>query len=448
MTAFSAVRRAGKRPVLIESGPYGTMCARVGCMPSKLLIAASDAAHAVRGSGKFGVQVPELAIDGEQVMKRVREERDRFVSFAVNTVEGYDDDSKLTGRARFVSDTRLYIDNHTQLDVQSTVIATGSTPFIPGDFSHLGDRLIVNDDVFDWQTLPRRILVVGTGVIGMELGQALARLGVKTCLINRGKGLAGISDPAVLASASEIFEGELDIRCNTELDDTELSENGVKVRLVTHADNGQTSVSEFEVDCILMAAGRRPCLEDLELEATSIAWDGTAALPLDADTLQLGKAPIFMAGDVTGQHPLLHEAADDGFIAGSNAAHFPDLTPGQRRAPIGIVFCDPQIARIGLTWSQLPDPDAFVVGEIDFSNQGRSRIMNRNRGLLRIYASRTEGRLLGAEMVGPNMEHIAHLLAWAWQQDLTIPAMLTMPFYHPVIEEGLRTALRQAASQL
>src|SRR5699024_6887754 len=112
MTAFSAVRRAGKRPVLIESGPYGTMCARVGCMPSKLLIAASDAAHAVRGSSVFGVKTPEPVIDGEEVMKRVREERDRFVSFAVKIVEGYDASSKVKGRPRFVSDTRLLIDNH------------------------------------------------------------------------------------------------------------------------------------------------------------------------------------------------------------------------------------------------------------------------------------------------------------------------------------------------
>src|SRR5699024_4903002 len=326
MTAFSAVRRAGKRPVLIESGPYGTMCARVGCMPSKLLIAAADAAQAVRGSQIFGVEAGSPVIDGEAVMKRVRDERDRFVSFAVDTVGNYAAETKLRGPARFLSDTRLLIGDHTQLDVRATVIATGSAPFIPGDYTHLGDRLVVNDDVFDWHTLPRRILVVGTGVIGLELGQALARLGVKTYLINRSKGLAGISDPAVLDSASSIFGDELDIRCDTALDHAELSETGVKVRLLTRPDSGHTTVAEFEVDYVLMATGRRPCLDDLELDNTSIAWNGSDPLPLDSDTLQLGSAPLFMAGDVTGLHPLLHEAADDGFIAGSNAAHYPDTT--------------------------------------------------------------------------------------------------------------------------
>jgi dihydrolipoamide dehydrogenase len=89
-----------------------------------------------------------------------------------------------------------------------------------------------------------------------------------------------------------------------------------------------------------------------------------------------------------------------------------------------------------------------VVGEVSFENQGRSRVMLRNRGLLRVYADAVSGRLLGAEMIGPDAEHIAHLLAWALQSRLTIERMLEMPFYHPVVEEGLRTALRDASAKL
>src|SRR5699024_4198541 len=177
---------------------------------------------------------------------------------------------------------------------------------------------------------------------------------------------------------------------------------------------GHTTVSDFEVGFVRMASGWRLSLDVLELDNTSIAWNGSDPLPLDSDTLQLGSAPLFMAGDVTGLHPLLHEAADDGFIAGSNAAHYPDTTAGQRRAPMSVVFCDPQVAHVGQTHAQLTDADDHVIGQADFSGQGRSRIINRNQGLLRVYASRDDGRFLGAEMVGPAMEHIAHLLAWAW----------------------------------
>src|SRR5699024_3175462 len=105
----------------------------------------------------------------------------------------------------------------------------------------------------------------------------------------------------------------------------------------------------------------------------------------DPNTLQLGTAPIFIAGDVTGQLPLLHEAADEGHIAGKNAAHYPDVQPGTRRAPLSIVFTDPQIASVGKNYASIDDKTSIVTGEVDFGNQGRSRIIGKNQGMLRVY---------------------------------------------------------------
>ena len=124
-----------------------------------------------------------------------------------------------------------------------------------------------------------------------------------------------------------------------------------------------------------------------------------------------------------------------------------DRRQGLRRAPLAVVFSDPQIALAGQGHARLT-PGTFVTGEVDFGDQGRSRVMLKNRGLLHVYADIATGRFLGAEMVGPSAEHIGHLLAWAVQQELTVARMLEMPFYHPVIEEGLRTALRDAAAKL
>ena len=153
---------------------------------------------------------------------------------------------------------------------------------------------------------------------------------------------------------------------------------------------------------------------------------------------------LFFAGDVNAVAPILHEAADDGRISGSNAARWPEQTPQvhERRAAMGIVFTDPQIMMAGKRFKQLPEK--VLIGEVDFSNQGRSRIMLKNKGKLRVYADPDTEIFLGAEMAGPAAEHIAHLLAWCVQQQLTISQMLSMPFYHPVIEEGVRTALRGA----
>jgi dihydrolipoamide dehydrogenase len=118
-----------------------------------------------------------------------------------------------------------------------------------------------------------------------------------------------------------------------------------------------------------------------------------------------------------------------------------------RRARLGIVFTDPQIAIVGGGYHAL-EQGRFEVGQVSFEDQGRSRILFKNKGLLNVYGDIATGRLLGAEMIGPAAEHIGHLLAWSLQSQLTISEMLEMPFYHPVIEEGVRTALRHLQSKL
>ena len=110
---------------------------------------------------------------------------------------------------------------------------------------------------------------------------------------------------------------------------------------------------------------------------------------------------------------------------------------------MAVVFTDPQIMKVGQSFDQL-DQNTINIGEVNFKNQGRARVMLKNCGRLRVYADKNNGRFLGAEMLGPAAEHIAHLLAWCLQMELTIDQMLAMPFYHPVLEEGLRTALRGA----
>ena len=126
---------------------------------------------------------------------------------------------------------------------------------------------------------------------------------------------------------------------------------------------------------------------------------------------------------------------------------YPNVAAGLRRTPLAVVFTDPQLAVIGTRYADMR-PASYVVGEVSFENQGRSRVMLRNRGILHVYADVATGLLLGAELIGPDAEHLAHLLAWAIRSEMTVERALQMPFYHPVIEEGLRTALRDAQAQL
>ena len=438
MRAYREVTQTTDDVLLIEDGPYGTTCARVGCMPSKLLIAAAEAAHAGRHTAPMGVTYEAPRIDGKAVMQRLRSERDRFVGFVEETVENWPEHHRIRARVTFLSDNLLALSDGRKVEAEAIVIATGSRPNILPFFENFGDRLIVNDDVFSWDRLPGSVAVFGAGVIGLELGQALHRLGVRVSLFGRDNLVGPLTDPDVLSEASRHFSAEFDFHPHADAKNHRRTETGIAVDLVTESG---TKVLEFEY--ALVATGRRPNVDNLGLENTSLSLDARGVPRFDVHTGQCGTAPIFIAGDANNVIPLLHEAADEGMIAGYNAVHFPEIRRFTKSAPISVLFSDPQIMMVGETHRALEESGTdFAVGSVDWSDQGRARVMGLNKGLLRVYGERNTGRFLGAEMVGPRAEHLAHLLAWSLQSRLTVGEMLERPFYHPVFEEGLRTALR------
>ena len=443
LRAFRAASEWTDKVVLIEGGPYGTTCARVGCMPSKLLIAAAEAAHAAHKAPDFGIDVGGVNVDGVAVMDRVRSERDRFVGFVVDGVERIPEEQRIRGYARFLDDHRLQIDEHTIVDAKRIVIATGSSASYPKAWNDLGDRLVVNDDIFDWQSLPESVAVFGPGVIGLELGQALSRLGVEVHMFGIGGQVGPLTDPQVMETARAAFENEFYLDADVDVKDMQREGDAVRIEFVDHDGELRTII----VDFVVAATGRAPNVAGLSLDNTSLPLNERGMPVFDAQTLRIGDSHVFIAGDVNNDRPLLHEAADEGQIAGTNAGRYPRVEPGFRRSPLAVVFSDPQIAMIGSTYRSLEGRN-IVIGEVSFVDQGRSRVMLQNKGLLRVYADAASGKFLGAEMFGPRAEHIGHLLAWAHQSGQSIETMLDMPFYHPVIEEGLRTALREASRKL
>ena len=435
--------------VVIEGGPYGTTCARVGCMPSKLLIAAAEAAHDIEKAHGFGVHSSgETIINGREVMDRVKRERDRFVGFVVESVDNIPAEHKLRGYARFLDDHTLQVDDKIQIEAERIVIATGSRPIWPESFNDLGDRLIINDDVFEWDDLPESVAVFGPGVIGLELGQALHRLGVRVLMFGRGGTVGPATDPEIQAYSLKTFAEEFYLDTNGEILDMHLSDDGVFLK---YKDKDE-QIQETHIDYVLATTGRKANVDKLGIENTSLDLDDFGMLVFDAFTMRCNPAHIFIAGDANDEIPLLHEAADQGKIAGDNAGRFPEIHAGLRRAPVGVVFSDPQIATVGVGWKKLTEKfsscECLATGEVSFENQGRSRVMLKNKGLLHVYGEQGTGLFLGAEMIGPAAEHIAHLLSWALQNRMTISQMLDMPFYHPVIEEGVRTALRDLNEKL
>ncbi|USI73278.1 dihydrolipoyl dehydrogenase [Sphingomonas morindae] len=430
LAAERAARAAGANTLLIDPQFAGTTCARCGCMPSKLLIAAARAAQAVRRAPDFGVGASAPAVDGRAVMKRVRDLRDRFTAGVEADIAALPEGVKRRGSARFLGPTRLGLDDGAEIEARAVVIATGARPALPPAFAALGDRALTHESLFTLTDLPARLGVIGAGPLGLELAQAFARLGVEVAVFDQGQTLGGVAaDGPIGAALRDVLTRDLALHLDTEV----IAEaEGDGVRLRWHG----ASQGSLMVDRLLVATGRPPALDELDLAATGLVLPEDGSLPIDPETLQLGAGPLFMAGDADGVRPVLHEASTEGAIAGRNAALYPQIARVRRDPPFSILFTEPSLALIGET-----DRADALIGESDYRDQGRATIDGVADGLARLHAA-PDGRLIGAEIFAPGAEHLGHLLAWAIADGLAAHQLLDRPFYHPTLEEGLKPALR------
>ena len=435
ISAMNQVGRAGKSFVLINGGPLGTTCARAGCQPSKLLIQAADSFHDRTHFDEFGIRGgTELKADIPAALVRVRKVQkfliDRWIANTTPAGEQFID-----GYARLVEPDVVEV-NDARIRADRIVIAVGSHPVVPRPWQAFTDRVLTTDTLFEQEDLPPRIGVIGLGPIGLEMGQALARLGIEVTGFDALDHIAGLSDPVVNQAAIELFSGELPLHLGKPAEIIEEA-GGLRVSSGSHS---------VVVDKLLVAIGRAPNLGGLGLEDIGAPMDPDGRPVVDPQTMQVGELPIFLAGDAAADRPILHESVDEGRIAGLNASQR-EITAYRRKTPMGIVFTDPNVAVAGTGFSQL-ETDATAVGETDFSSVGRAMFMGKNYGKLRLYADRATGRLLGAAMCVTGGEHLAHLVAWCIEQELTAPDLQRMPYYHPTLEEGLFSAAEDLVSKL
>lgn len=270
MSAARAAMKHGVSIALIEGGQYGTTCARVGCMPSKLLIAAAEAAHNIELAPAFGVLAGSMKIDGEAVMKRVRAERDRFVGFVTQSIEkDFPEVLHLRGLARFLDDHTLQVGDNVTVRASRIIIATGSRPAYPVAWKNeIGDRLIVNDDVFSWDALPESVALFGGGVIGLELAQALNRLGVRLRLLGKDNFVGPLTDHKVRDTAAQILSDEFSFFPDADVKSIMREDDRV---VVTFDEAGIERTEYF--DYMLAATGRRPNMDNVGIENTTLPVD-------------------------------------------------------------------------------------------------------------------------------------------------------------------------------
>ena len=435
LSALRQVKEHTNNYLVIDQTPLGTKCARVGCMPSKAMISIAKDYHRRNTFAQKGINgADKLQIDIPSVLQHVRSLRDYFTKGMTEVTKNLTDENLIIGRAEIIAPDCIRVGDE-KIKTKKIIIATGSYPKIPDEWKKFSERILTSDNIFEQQDLPKRIAVLGLGPIGIELGQALSRLGLEVTGFTTKHSVAKITDPKVNTESLNIFKQEFPIYLDSVVDIED--KNGAL--LVKHPD------IQISVDAILVAVGVEPNVQGLGLENLGLELDEKNLPSFAPLTMQIADLPIFIAGDANGCRPILHEALDEGFIAGRNSCSS-NIQSYYRRTPLYLVFSDPQVAMVGRNYEQLKNnKHSFIVGEADFRDQSRALLELRNHGLLHIYIDNNSAQILGAELICPDAEHLAHHLAIAIQNQLTIFEILQMPFYHPTIEETLRTAIRDAA---
>ncbi len=434
--ALSQVRRKTDNYVLIEGGELGTTCARVGCMPSKVMIQVADDYHRRSIFEREGIDgADELGLDKPAIMEHVQDLRDVFVDKTLGVTDALDETHLIHGYASFVDGRTIEV-NGEHYKARSIVIATGTVPIIPEAWQSFKDDIITTDEFFELEDLPASVAVIGLGSIGLEIGQALSRLGIDVTGVDLLENVAKLNDPVVNKLAVETISREFPLWLG-EAAQLEKTAEGIRVS------SGDKAVV---VDKVLASLGRRPNFDQLGLENAALELDKNGVPQFNPETMQCGSTSIYIAGDVNMDRPLLHEAGHEGRVAGYNAVRQSGVA-FRRKTGLAITFCDPNVATVGTQLGQL-DESKIAIAEMQFGPVGRALIIGKNRGVLRVYVNKSDGMVLGAAMACVKGEHLAHLLAWSIQQGMTVFDMLKMPFYHPVIEEALQGALYGVLSEL
>lgn len=444
ISAYQHAVKHTQNILIINDGPWDTTCARVGCMPSKVIISTANRLHEAQHAGQVGLSL-DVSADTSEVMTHLRALRDRFTAATLKEVESWKTEHKISGKATFIDQNTIEV-NGQRYQAKSFILAVGSHPNIDQEWKNiLQDRLLTTDQVFEIPALPKSLAVIGSGVIAIELAQAFHRLGVKTTIFARSRKVGILTSPNLQQLAQHELAKELDIRFETLPKKVAFQDQQVEITYQNNQDVQET----LYVDYLLNATGRSSLLNTLNLEKIDPSFHDLKKLPIDTRTKQLGSYPIFVVGDAFSTTPLQHEAAHEGKQAVYNCLNYPQVNNLKTLTPLGIVFCSPEMAIVGESYKQLKDRQTdFVTGFVSYEKQGRARVLGKNQGAVEVYIDRKTQRLLGAELFVTQAEHLAHLLSWMIDEETMLNDILSKPYYHPTLEEGLRTAFKHARRQI
>jgi pyruvate/2-oxoglutarate dehydrogenase complex dihydrolipoamide dehydrogenase (E3) component len=448
---YAAARTAhdlGARVGVVEGGPrIGGLCILRGCMPTKALIESSQRLHDIRNAAKFGIVAPRARPDPRAILRRKNRLVAGFARYRRQQLQS-GRFTFLRGRARFIDAHTVEIDRPRgrkpqRVTLKHAVIATGSVVNdirLPG-LDACG--FLTSDTALDLARVPRRLAVLGGGVIALEFAQHFARLGSEVTLIQRSPRVLREFDDDVSRCIEKAFRAEgIAVHTGTTL---ERIETRGRARIV-HYRKGRKRV-QLAVDDILHALGRRPAIDGLDLGRAGVVTEGGRIV---VDPAMRTSVPhIYAAGDVTGLHEVVHIAIQQAETAARNAVGSGPAVAWDSRLACTVVFTDPNIAHAGASEMSLQAAGRpYLTASYPFWDHGKSMIHGAKHGFVKLSCDPVSGELLGATIVGLHGGELLHEMLAVLHFRGTVRDIATMPHYHPTLAEILTYPAEELAARL
>lgn len=442
----AAIRAAqsGLDVTLVEKDAYGGACLNVGCIPSKALITATDIAHEASHAEHMGIS-GDLDVDFSGMIGW----KDNVVKQLTGGVKKLCKGNGVTlvdGTAAFSSESTVRITrNGTDqgaISFDNAIIATGSRPAeLPG-FAFDGEHILSSTHALELEPLPEQLLLIGAGYIGMELSTVFAKLGVDVTVVEMlDQVLPGYERDIARVVRKRAEDLGIDFRFSEGADSWEPTNHGV--RLFTETEGGERF--EYDTDRVVVAVGREPVTETLDLAAAGIETDERGFIPTD-DRTQTTTERIFAVGDVAGEPLLAHKASKEGEVAADVIAGEPATLDSQ--AIPAAVFTDPEICTVGLTEAEAKEAGHEpVVGRMPMRASGRALTLGETDGFVRIVANGNTETMLGAQLVCPDASELIAELALAIEMEATLADVATTVHTHPTLSEAVMEAVANARGE-
>jgi pyruvate/2-oxoglutarate dehydrogenase complex dihydrolipoamide dehydrogenase (E3) component len=426
---------AGLKTVLIEGArALGGLCILRGCMPSKALLYAAEVLHLARGGKTWGLKIPKAGFNFKAVMARKNAMVEGFAHYRRQELT----DGKFTllhARARFLDAHTLALSEARGrtpkcLTAKYFVISTGSVVTPPPLPDLEGAGFLTSDEALALPRLPRSLIVLGGGPVGVELAQFFCRFDVDVTLVQRGPHLLRDCDADAGLALEKAFHREgVRLYTNTKLLGAFRKGRNKGVILKVRDKTKRVTAGE-----ILLALGRTPATAGLELEKIGVKTDYGRIVT--NDFMQTRVPHIYAAGDCTGPHEIVHIGVEQGEIAARNI-----IRPGKKqsmdyRLLCSVVFTDPQVAVVGLTERHASERNIpYVAASHPFNDHGKAMIMETEEGFVKLLANPGTGEILGGACVGPMAGELIHEIIAAMRRRMTVAELAALPHYHPTLAE-------------